>query len=137
MSPPHENPQHRESPGQEPGFVLSELCRLCPAEPEGAGVAREIRADIEAQSLAAWFDERGLLASRSEPGQGLAPASIGPSLPSMTNQPPLFTARVARDGEWFVAFSLEFPEANGQGRTEGEALESLRESIALLIEDRR
>lgn len=41
----------------------------------------------------------------------------------MTNQPPLFTARVARDGEWFVAFSLEFPEANGQGRTEDEALE--------------
>ena len=48
-----------------------------------------------------------------------------------------FTARVLRDGEWFVAFSPEFPEGNGQGTTEEEALESLRESILLLLEDRR
>lgn len=48
-----------------------------------------------------------------------------------------FTARVLRDGKWFVAFSPEFPEGNGQGLTEDEALESLRESILLLLEDRR
>jgi predicted RNase H-like HicB family nuclease len=49
----------------------------------------------------------------------------------------IFTARVLRDGKWFVAFSLEFPEGNGQGLTEEESLESLRESILLLLEDRR
>jgi predicted RNase H-like HicB family nuclease len=48
-----------------------------------------------------------------------------------------FTARIVRDGIWFVAFSPEFPEGNGQGLTEQEALESLRESILLLLEDRR
>lgn len=48
-----------------------------------------------------------------------------------------FTARVHQEGGWFVAFSPEFPEGNGQGRTEAEALESLRESILLLMEDRR
>ncbi len=50
--------------------------------------------------------------------------------------PATFTARVLRDGEWFVAFSPEFPEGNGQALTEEEALESLRASI-LLLEDRR
>lgn len=48
-----------------------------------------------------------------------------------------FTARIVRDGKWFIAFSPEFPEGNGQGLTEEEALESLRESILLLLEDRR
>ena len=47
------------------------------------------------------------------------------------------SARVLRNGEWFVAFSPELPEGNGQGTTEEEALESLRESILLLFEDRR
>ena len=42
-----------------------------------------------------------------------------------------------RDGKWFVAHSPEFPEGNGQGLTEQEALTSLRESILLLLEDRR
>ena len=51
--------------------------------------------------------------------------------------PATFTARVVRDGKWFVAFSPEFPEGNGQGLTEVKALESLRESILLLLEDRR
>lgn len=51
--------------------------------------------------------------------------------------PAMFTARVVRDGEWFVAFSPEFPEGNGQGLTQEESLESLRESILLLMEDRR
>ena len=51
--------------------------------------------------------------------------------------PALFTARVLRDGKWFVAFSPEFPVGIGQGLTQDEALESLRESILLLLEDRR
>ena len=48
-----------------------------------------------------------------------------------------FTARIVREGKWFIAWSPEFPEGNGQGVTEEEALQSLRESILLLIEDRR
>lgn len=48
-----------------------------------------------------------------------------------------FTARIVRDGKWFLAWSPEFPEGNGQGLDEETALESLRESILLLIEDRR
>jgi len=48
-----------------------------------------------------------------------------------------FTARLVREGEWLIAFSPEFPEGNGQGHTEAEALESLRKSILLLMEDRR
>lgn len=48
-----------------------------------------------------------------------------------------FTARILRKGKWVVAYSPEFPEGNGQGLTEEEALESLRESILLLFEDRR
>ncbi len=51
--------------------------------------------------------------------------------------PATFTARILRDGKWFIAHSPEFPEGNGQGVTQEEALESLRESILLLLEDRR
>lgn len=47
------------------------------------------------------------------------------------------TAHIVHDGEWFLAFSPEYPEGNGQGRTQEEALESLRDSILLLMEDRR
>ena len=50
---------------------------------------------------------------------------------------PRFTARIFREGDWFVAFCPEMPEANGQGRTEDEAVESLQAAIDLLIEDRR
>ena len=45
-----------------------------------------------------------------------------------------FSAYVVRDGDWFVAFSPEIPEGNGQGRTEVEAIESLGESIALIFD---
>lgn len=48
-----------------------------------------------------------------------------------------FSARIVRDEKWFIAFSPEYPEGNGQGLTEAEALDSLRESIILLMEDRR
>ena len=48
-----------------------------------------------------------------------------------------FTARIIREGKWFIAFSPEYPEGNGQGLTQDEAMDSLRESIILLMEDRR
>ena len=52
----------------------------------------------------------------------------------MTNQ---FTAVIERDGDWFIAFCPELPGANGQGRTKEECLESLKEAIALILDDRR
>ena len=36
-----------------------------------------------------------------------------------------------------MAFCPEMPEANGQGRTQEECVQSLREAILLLLEDRR
>jgi predicted RNase H-like HicB family nuclease len=47
------------------------------------------------------------------------------------------TAQVYREGKWFIAFSPEFPEANGQGETREECLQSLKAAIDLLLEDRR
>ncbi len=47
------------------------------------------------------------------------------------------TAEVHREADWYVAFCPEVPEANGQGKTEQECLQSLREAILLLMEDRR
>ena len=48
-----------------------------------------------------------------------------------------FTAVVERDDEWFVAYCPEIPGANGQGKTKEEALSSLSDAIALILEDRR
>ncbi len=48
-----------------------------------------------------------------------------------------FTAVIERDGEWFIAYCLEIPGANGQGRTKEECLESLAEAIELILADRR
>ncbi len=48
-----------------------------------------------------------------------------------------FTAVVERNGDWFVAYSPEIPGANGQGRSKAEALDSLRDAIALILQDRR
>lgn len=48
-----------------------------------------------------------------------------------------FTAVVERDGRWHIAYSPEIPGANGQGRTKAEALKSLANAIALILEDRR
>jgi predicted RNase H-like HicB family nuclease len=42
----------------------------------------------------------------------------------------------ADEGGYF-AYCLEVPEANGQGETREETLDSLREAIALVLEDRR
>ena len=48
-----------------------------------------------------------------------------------------FTAVAERDADWFVAYAPEVPGANGQGRTRDEALGSLSDAIALILEDRR
>ena len=48
-----------------------------------------------------------------------------------------FTAVIEDDEGWFVAYSPEIPGANGQGRTKEEALASLAEAVALVLEDRR
>lgn len=48
-----------------------------------------------------------------------------------------FTAVFERDEEWFIAYCPEIPSANGQGRTQVEARESLAQAIALVVEDRR
>jgi len=59
-----------------------------------------------------------------------------PVLSSGSMNVPL-TAEIHREGEWFVAFCPEVPEANGQGSTQEECLASLREAVLLLMEDRR
>lgn len=48
-----------------------------------------------------------------------------------------FTAIVEQDDGWFIAYSPEVPGANGQGRTKQEAMKSLSEAIALVLEDRK
>ncbi len=48
-----------------------------------------------------------------------------------------FTAIIEQDEDWFIAYAPEIPGANGQGRTKKEALQSLAEAIALILEDRR
>jgi predicted RNase H-like HicB family nuclease len=48
-----------------------------------------------------------------------------------------FTAIIERDGPWHIAYCLEIPGANGQGKSTQEAIVSLSEAIALILEDRR
>ncbi|HEV3051775.1 MAG TPA: type II toxin-antitoxin system HicB family antitoxin [Longimicrobium sp.] len=48
-----------------------------------------------------------------------------------------FTAIIERDGEWFISYCPEIPGANGQGRSKDECLQSLRQAIELILEDRR
>lgn len=48
-----------------------------------------------------------------------------------------FTALIERDGDWFIAYCLEVPGANGQGKTKDGAKADLAEAIALMLEDRR
>jgi predicted RNase H-like HicB family nuclease len=47
------------------------------------------------------------------------------------------TAELHREGEWYLGFCQEMPEANGQGRTPEDCLRSLKEALLLLLEDRR
>jgi len=48
-----------------------------------------------------------------------------------------FTAIIERDGLWYLAYCPEVPGANGQGTSREESLASLREAIALILDDRR
>ncbi|HEY2586034.1 MAG TPA: type II toxin-antitoxin system HicB family antitoxin [Tepidisphaeraceae bacterium] len=48
-----------------------------------------------------------------------------------------FTAIIEQDEGWYIAYSPEVPGANGQGRTKDEAIQSLREAIQLILQDRR
>ena len=48
-----------------------------------------------------------------------------------------FTAIVEQDDGWFISYSPEVPGANGQGKTKQEAMKSLADAIALVLEDRR
>ena len=48
-----------------------------------------------------------------------------------------FTAVIERDGDWVIAYCPEIPGANGQGKTKEEAMRSLRDAVALILEDRR
>ena len=41
------------------------------------------------------------------------------------------------DDPWYIAFCPEVPEANGQGKTEQEAIESLKSAIELVLDYRR
>jgi hypothetical protein len=42
--------------------------------------------------------------------------------------------QIERHGEWFIAYCLEIPGGNGQGRTKGKVRESLAQAI---LADRR
>lgn len=48
-----------------------------------------------------------------------------------------FTAVIECDGEWYIAYCLEIPGANGQGKSKEEARNSLTEAISLILQDRR
>lgn len=48
-----------------------------------------------------------------------------------------FTAVVEQDGPWYIAYCAEVPGANGQGRSRPECLASLREAIALILDQTR
>ena len=46
----------------------------------------------------------------------------------------VFTVAITNDGDWFVAKCLENSVAS-QGKTMGEAVDNLREAVALYYED--
>jgi len=48
-----------------------------------------------------------------------------------------FTATYEQPDGRFIGYCPEIPGANGQGRTLEECRESLRDAIALILEDRR
>jgi len=48
-----------------------------------------------------------------------------------------YTALIRKEGKWFVAECPEVPEANGQGKTRAECLESLAAAIELVLEYKR
>jgi predicted RNase H-like HicB family nuclease len=52
----------------------------------------------------------------------------------MRNQ---FTAIFEKDQDWFIAYCLEIPGANGQGKTKEECRQNLVEAIKLILSERR
>ena len=48
-----------------------------------------------------------------------------------------FTAVVERDGDWFIGYYPEIPEANSQWKTKDEYLRNLADAIDLILDDRR
>ncbi|MBC7357408.1 MAG: type II toxin-antitoxin system HicB family antitoxin [Desulfacinum sp.] len=48
-----------------------------------------------------------------------------------------FTAVIEKDQDWYIAYCLEIPGANGMGKTKEECLENLADAIKLILEDRR
>ncbi len=48
-----------------------------------------------------------------------------------------FSAVYEQDGEWFIGYCPEIPEANGQGKTLDECRKSLAETIKLILETHR
>ena len=48
-----------------------------------------------------------------------------------------FTAVYEQADGWFIGYCPEVPGANGQGHTLDECRESLRDAIALILDDRR
>lgn len=79
--------------------------------------------------------------TKKDPRKNLTAAASALTLKKRADLSPqralYFTAVIERDGEWFIAFCPEIPEANGQGKTKEEARKSLADGIALLFEDRR
>ena len=47
-----------------------------------------------------------------------------------------FTAIIERDAPWYVAYCVEVPGANGQGKSLEECLANLREAITLILDVR-
>jgi predicted RNase H-like HicB family nuclease len=48
-----------------------------------------------------------------------------------------FTGVFEQDGDWWIGYCPEVPEANGQGSTRDECRENLAQAIALVLEHRR
>lgn len=48
-----------------------------------------------------------------------------------------FSVVYEKEGDWVIAYCLEVPEANGQGRTKDEAHQSLESAIKMIVELRR
>lgn len=45
-----------------------------------------------------------------------------------------FTVVLEPDEDWYVAYCLEVPEANGQGKTKAAARENVAQAIALILD---
>ncbi len=48
-----------------------------------------------------------------------------------------FTAIIEKEGDWHIAYCPEVLGSNGQGKTRKECMESLKEAIALILQELR